>query len=32
MKRKWGPYLGAGYSKETISLKVKVSRNQDLEL
>jgi hypothetical protein len=32
MKRKWGPYLGAGYSKETISLKVKVSRSQDLEL
>jgi hypothetical protein len=32
MKRKWGPYLGAGYGKETISLKVKVQRNQDLEL
>lgn len=32
MKKKWGPYLGVGYSKETISLKVKVQRNQDLEL
>jgi hypothetical protein len=32
MKRKWGPYLGAGYGKETISLKVKVFRQQDLEL
>jgi hypothetical protein len=31
MKRKWGPYLGVGYTKETISLKVKVQRNQDLE-
>ena len=32
MKRKWGPYLGVGYSKETISLKVCVSRIQDLDV
>jgi hypothetical protein len=32
MKRKWGPYLGIGYSKETISLKVCVSRIQDLDV
>ena len=32
MKRKWGPYLGVGYGKEVISLKVKVERNQDLDV
>jgi hypothetical protein len=32
MKRKWGPYLGIGYGKEVISLKVKVERNQDLDV
>lgn len=32
MKRKWGEYLGVGYSKETISLKICVDRLQNLDL
>lgn len=31
MKKKWGPYVGIGYGKRVISLKVKVPRQQDLE-
>ncbi len=30
MKKKWGPYLGVGYQKAVLSLKINVVRNRDL--
>ncbi|HWP59508.1 MAG TPA: hypothetical protein VNL14_16570 [Candidatus Acidoferrales bacterium] len=32
LKQKWGQYIGIGYQKRVVSLKVRVSRQQDLEL